>query len=128
MRLSHILDVLSATIAALRGRTTLIIAPADRELDYPELSDLVLGRFARNHLILTERAHVKNAARRDMPLNVAMTMHASICLYKLCADAGVGELELKHGGLTWSGEEHGDWSLTLRRLPLDQSNTLVETP
>lgn len=97
--------------------TKLIIAEQDKPLAFLELDDVTLGRFCRNYLIQVERAVHLSAGKKKMPLSLAMSMHAAISLYRLAVDANAGELTLKHEAVEWGGKQHGDWSLTLKRLP-----------
>lgn len=96
--------------------TKLIIADADVPLAYLELSDEVLGRFARQHLIQCEKAYHKHAANTEMPLAVVTSMHASIALYRLCDEANAATMTLNHEGVSWRNDDHGDWRITVERI------------
>lgn len=99
--------------------TKLIIADKDRPLAFLELDDVTLGRFARSYLIQMERSIHKHAGDKEMPLALAMSMHGAIALYRMAAEANAGEMHLKHAGVEWGGEQHGDWEVIVRRQSED---------
>lgn len=130
---SHILELArrigaaaKATRDALLGRTVLIISAADRPRIFAELDDRSLAAFCRRHLIACARASEKLAAKRSIPIETVMAMHGSLALYRICHEGRWSEMTLDHEGVTWSGEDQGDWRIVITRLT--QSTTLGETP
>lgn len=97
-------------------KTELLIADADRPKAFLELSDEALGRFCRLYLIQIENAVGINAGNKAMPLELAMSMHGSISLYRMAFRADAGELRLTHEEVEWGGENRGDWEMILRRI------------
>lgn len=115
--IDHHHDIIGYRVLAPTGiaKTELPISAADRPLAYLELSDEALGRFARRHLISCARAGVMKAEADNLPLDAVTSMHASISLYRIACKAKATTMTLKHEGVSWAGEEQGDWSLTITR-------------
>lgn len=101
----------------MTDETKLHIAEADRDLAFLELTDEALGRFCRSYLINMERQLRIFAGNKSMPLDLAMGMHGSISLYRLCDKANAGDVTFNHEGVEWGGKQHGDWSITITRQP-----------
>ncbi len=99
----------------MNAETQLIVSDADKPLAYLDLSDEALGRFARWHIIQCEKAHIRHASSTEMPLSVVTSMHAAIALYRLCDEAGAGEMTLTHEGVSWRGKEQGNWQIAIQR-------------
>jgi len=97
-------------------KTELIIADADRPKAFLELSDEALGRFCRLYLIQIENAVGIHAGKKALPLDLAMSMHGSIALYRMAFMTNAGELHLTHTEVEWGGQNRGDWEMILRRI------------
>ena len=97
-------------------KTELLIADADRPKAFLELSDEALGRFCRVYLIQIENAVGMHAGEEALPMDLAMSMHGSIALYRMAFRANAGELHLTHTEVEWNGEKRGDWEMILRRV------------
>lgn len=108
-----------------RDDSILLIADRDKPLAYLELDDATLGRFARYHLLETNKAAGRDAVGREMPLVISMAMHAKVALAHLYT-AVFGECdhvwEMTLQGLSWKGQPNGgDWRITVQRLPFAAS-------
>lgn len=104
-----------------RDDSVLLIADKDKPLAYLELDDVTLGRFARYHLLETNKAAGRDAVGREMPLTISLAMHAKVALAHLYT-AVFGECdhiwEMRLQGLSWKGQpDGGDWLITVQRMP-----------
>lgn len=104
-RMRDKLDAISA------GKTVLIMSDDDRAKAAVDLDDDALAKWCRATLVALSKVHEKNDGNSAGKL---VAMHGVISLAVSAKNFNAGEITFKVGGVTYKGEEAGDWEVTVR--------------
>ena len=86
----------------------------DRAKDVLDLDDKTLANFARYTISQTRKVHERKVGEDGAAASI--TMHGVISLALLALSTNAGRLTSTVSGVTYRGEDKGDWRFTIERL------------
>jgi hypothetical protein len=104
-----------AFASVLRDDLFLNLPAAQREAAACDLDDASLVKWVRWALAASGRFYRKDAQRRERELSEVMTQHGVIALALLTLKTNSTRATFDVGGVTYRGEEKGDWRVTIER-------------
>lgn len=115
-RLRQLPRAFRAFWSVLSDRMFLNLPEHQRPQAAADLDDASLAKWARWALVNTARVYSEKAKRDGRSLSEVTTMHATISLALMTLEANATSATFEVDGVTFRGEEKGDWRVTIEQI------------